>query len=93
MPITANHSSPSHTRTPASTSVMPRRRGGVGAEHDGRQLRRGGVEEAAVGELAADGVEHVDVGGGDEDAAGHRVVDEVGAPHRRRDRRDPGRLA
>ena len=45
------------------------------------------VEEPAVGELAADRVEHVDVGGDHDDAAGDGLVDEVGAPHRRVDRR------
>ena len=51
-------------------------------------LARGVVEEAAVGELAADGVEHVGVGGDDGDAAGHALVDEVVAPDGRIDARD-----
>ena len=51
MPITANHSPPSHTRGPSSRSRDAESARGVGAEHDGRQALGRGVEEPAVGEL------------------------------------------
>ena len=82
MPITANHCPPSHTRGAAVEVVDAEPVGGVGAEHDGRQLRRRVVEEPTGGELAADRVEHAGVGGQHDDAAGDRVGDQVVAAHR-----------
>ena len=98
--MTANHCPPSQTRGPPAEVVDPEAAGGVGAEHDGRQPARRGVEEAADTQLPADGVEHADVGGDDGDPAGDLVGDEVvathglghvGDPGRRRHRADPGR--
>ena len=65
--------------------------GRVGAEHHGRVVGGGGVEERAVGQAGAEGGGQGGVGGGDRDAAGvdggnERVAVDVGA----RDRSDFG---